>query len=296
METIHEILTHLQHPTRFYFLRHGESAGNVEGKMQGHRDRHLTERGREQARKTAAWFAENGITFDHIYSSPLIRAAETAREVLDQQPGDTASIEYLESVKELYTGMFTGLSFDEIKARYPREYAQFIVGSWEAVPEAEPVASLAQRGLDTWRTLVERANGIAAERAHGAGEGAPGAGEPPHGAAERGHGAGEPVAPPPSAPPTILTVTHGGILQWILKVSFGATPENPAPWMPLILASNCAVFAFTARPVQGVDENGDSVDWYYGQWSMMNYTPTGDGGSQAVMREQFHTTAGDAAR
>ena len=46
--------------------------------MQGHKDRHLTELGRSQAEATARWFAETRIHVDHLCTSPLIRARETA--------------------------------------------------------------------------------------------------------------------------------------------------------------------------------------------------------------------------
>ncbi|MDA3948094.1 MAG: histidine phosphatase family protein [Spirochaeta sp.] len=156
MDSIHEILTTLERPARFYFVRHGESEGNVEGKMQGHKDRHLTDLGRSQAEATARWFAETEIHVDHLFTSPLIRARETA-EILAAGAGYPAP-EPLDSVLELHTGVFTDHSFPEIQEKFPAEYAEFVVGSWESVPEAESITSLTQRGLDTWEELVRRAN------------------------------------------------------------------------------------------------------------------------------------------
>nr|MDA3950839.1 hypothetical protein [Spirochaeta sp.] len=105
----------------------------------------------------------------------------------------------------------------------------------------------------------------------------------------------DPAETAAGAPATVLTVTHGGLLQWILQVSFGATVAAPVPWMPLILASNCSVFAFTTRPVRSADRTGKPLRWYYGQWSLMNFTPAEESSPGAVAREQFHT-AGDQAR
>jgi len=259
METFHEIMCRLTRPAAFIFLRHGESEGNVAGRMQGHRDQHLTDTGREQARATGAWFRRNGITVDRLFSSPLLRATETSQIVAGE--AGMPEPEAMEAVKEIDTGIFTGLSFADIREHHPVEYQQFVVGSWEAVPEAESVTALASRALETWRRVVAAAND----------------------------------APPSAVTPRIMTVTHGGMLQWIFKTTFGATAAAPGPWMPLVLASNCAIFEFSARPVTGSDETAAPATWYYGQWSRVNDTPVPETAPGSLPREQFHT-GGDEAR
>ena len=62
-------------------LRHAESVGNAENVYQGQKDYPLTEKGREQAQALARRWQEEGATFDHIISSPLTRAKETAEIV-----------------------------------------------------------------------------------------------------------------------------------------------------------------------------------------------------------------------
>ena len=64
-----------------YFIRHGESQWNVEDKICGATDVPLTEKGHEQAILTGNKFLELGYTADEILSSPLIRAADTARHI-----------------------------------------------------------------------------------------------------------------------------------------------------------------------------------------------------------------------
>lgn len=249
MDRFSTLMAGLAAPTEFYFVRHGESEGNTEGRMQGHLDRHLTDRGRRQAEETGDWFAEMEIEIGTVVSSPLLRAIETAR-IISDRAGYPEPRE-IESARELDTGVFTNLSIREIKEAYPAEYRRFIIDSWEAVPEAESVSSLSERALETWGAMAAIANGS-------------------------GGGA-------------VLTVTHGGMMQWIVKTSFGATPDHPVPWMPLVLASNCSVFQFSARPIQGIDSDGGERHWYYGQWSLMNHTPTEDARTIAGGRDQFHT-------
>ena len=59
-------------------LRHGESEGNAQRRVQGQADFSLTDKGRQQAQAlTTRWLAEK-VTFDQVISSPLARSRETA--------------------------------------------------------------------------------------------------------------------------------------------------------------------------------------------------------------------------
>ena len=62
--------------TVIYLIRHGESEGNLKRICLGNTDLGLTEKGREQAEKTAK--ALSPVDIDAIYSSDLIRAVQTA--------------------------------------------------------------------------------------------------------------------------------------------------------------------------------------------------------------------------
>ena len=65
--------------TTLLLVRHGETDWNAEGRLQGHTDRPLNERGRRQARSLAEQLAEQGIAA--LYSSDLARARQTAEIV-----------------------------------------------------------------------------------------------------------------------------------------------------------------------------------------------------------------------
>ncbi len=62
----------------FVFLRHGESVGNAQERLQGQSDYALTERGRQQAEQLAERWASEGLHLDLAITSPLARAKETA--------------------------------------------------------------------------------------------------------------------------------------------------------------------------------------------------------------------------
>ena len=75
-----------------YFVRHGESEWNVEKRICGITDIPLTDRGREQARITAAKIVDQGIKADGILCSPLKRARETAG-IIAEATGFPLSVE-----------------------------------------------------------------------------------------------------------------------------------------------------------------------------------------------------------
>lgn len=64
---------------RLYILRHGTTDWNQNKRLQGNSNTQLNDEGRELAKITAK--ALEDIPFDHIFSSPLDRACETARIV-----------------------------------------------------------------------------------------------------------------------------------------------------------------------------------------------------------------------
>ena len=59
------------------FLRHGESTGNAENRLQGLSDFPLSDTGRDQARALGERWQAEGLTFDMAITSPLSRARET---------------------------------------------------------------------------------------------------------------------------------------------------------------------------------------------------------------------------
>jgi len=62
-----------------YIIRHGQTEKNKANVLQGRSDVPLNEAGVRQAEEAAKWFAEQGIAFDAVYSSPLSRAADTGK-------------------------------------------------------------------------------------------------------------------------------------------------------------------------------------------------------------------------
>ena len=68
--------------TRIIAVRHGETAWNVDARIQGQLDIQLNDTGRWQARRCGFALADEPLTA--VYSSDLGRAHETARYIADR--------------------------------------------------------------------------------------------------------------------------------------------------------------------------------------------------------------------
>lgn len=98
-----------------YIVRHGQTAKNKAMLLQGRSDQPLNEVGREQARRIAGLLREMGIVFDRVYSSPLIRAVETA-EIIAGCGGsgsDRALVSTDERLIEMDYGPYEGMDLTD---------------------------------------------------------------------------------------------------------------------------------------------------------------------------------------
>jgi 2,3-bisphosphoglycerate-dependent phosphoglycerate mutase len=116
--------------TRILAIRHGETAWNVEGRMQGHLDIPLNDIGRWQAHRLALAVSEESIAA--IYASDLLRAHQTAQAVA---AGSGQKIEIEVALRERCFGVFEGLTFKEIDERWPVEAERWRVRDPDFTPE-----------------------------------------------------------------------------------------------------------------------------------------------------------------
>lgn len=98
-------------------VRHGESDGNADGRLQGSIDSPLSERGKEQARRLARWLNTQRIGWDVAYSSPLSRALETARLLSELTHNPLPTID--PDLREIDAGSLEGLNRNDMEERYP---------------------------------------------------------------------------------------------------------------------------------------------------------------------------------
>ena len=125
----------------FYFLRHGETAWNAEGRICGSTDVPLSDAGRRQAQLLA--FRVKPVLAVALYSSPLSRALETAR-LIGETIGREPVVDH--RLAELNYGAWEGRTFEEIQRATPAVYR-----AWDADP-----ANLAPPEGESGAHLIER--------------------------------------------------------------------------------------------------------------------------------------------
>ena len=113
-------MTHTRSPSvRITAVRHGETAWNVDTRIQGQLDIALNERGQWQAHQVGIALSESGI--DHIYTSDLQRAHSTAKAIAAHAGIDPKTIALHAGLRERAFGSFEGQTYAEIEAKWPEE-------------------------------------------------------------------------------------------------------------------------------------------------------------------------------
>jgi broad specificity phosphatase PhoE len=140
-------------PTATLLLRHGQTPMSVQKRYSGRSDPSLTEVGVRQAAEAAKRLAPAGI--DAIVASPLQRAVRTAEEV--------AAVTALpvtadEGFRETDFGAWEGLTFAEVRERWPSEVTAWLADPSVAPPGGESFTQVSERVTAALhRVLAERA-------------------------------------------------------------------------------------------------------------------------------------------
>jgi phosphoserine phosphatase len=145
-------------------VRHGESTFNISGKVQGrgNSDRPelqslLSEQGQKQARLAGTALAN--LSFHAAYSSPLLRAQQTAQTIL----AAISSAPTLRSHEELYEinlPQWEGMNFEQVKIQFPNEHR-----AWQDAPDQfllgdrYPVLELFAQAKAFWQEILARHQG-----------------------------------------------------------------------------------------------------------------------------------------
>lgn len=139
---------------RLIFVRHAESIANATGRMQGHAEFDLSETGNTQAEMLYQRFRDEGLAPTHVYTSPLRRTARTASIVTRDW---SVPVDHWDDLKEHGIGVFSGLTWPEIKQRHPdmaRAYTE--TRNWDLVEGAEKIGQRRARGRRVVDTTLER--------------------------------------------------------------------------------------------------------------------------------------------
>lgn len=104
--------------TEVVLVRHGETAWNAEGRIQGQLDIPLNANGRAQAEAVGRCLLTE--RFDVIYSSDLSRAYQTTVPIGLNRPIDRRM-----ELREQHLGVLQGLTHAEAKVRHPEAWDSF---------------------------------------------------------------------------------------------------------------------------------------------------------------------------
>jgi probable phosphoglycerate mutase len=140
--------------TRIMAIRHGETAWNVDTRIQGHIDIPLNEHGQVQAERLAETLASQD-TLHAIYTSDLQRAHQTALTV-GKRLGLTPVTH--QGLRERGFGAFEGKTFKEIEADLPEDAMRWRKRDphWEPPQGGESLIVLDQRIRTTLNTLAAK--------------------------------------------------------------------------------------------------------------------------------------------
>lgn len=136
---------------RLLLIRHGESTGNADGRLQGHLDSPLSERGRWEGERLAERL--ESYSLDALYSSTLGRARGTA-EIVAARLG--LELEERSFLMERDVGALAGLTRDEIRERFPESVRVRLEDPGEVdVDGYERDAEFSERAVGGLEMIVE---------------------------------------------------------------------------------------------------------------------------------------------
>lgn len=139
-------------PTRISAIRHGETAWNVDTRLQGHLDIPLNEVGLRQAQHLAQTLVQRE-TIDAIYASDLSRAHSTAQAIA-QAMGQTVTVHA--GLRERHFGAFQGRTYAQIETELPEHawHWRKRTPDWAPPGGGESLTVLRERVIQTVEALA----------------------------------------------------------------------------------------------------------------------------------------------
>lgn len=139
-----------------YLIRHGETEGGEVRRYKGSIDVPLSVQGIEQMKRLTEKIRSNH-WLDGVYCSDLIRALRSA-EIIARPYGLTPVA--IPELRERSFGIWEGMSFDEIRERYPHEFDAWAENPLKYSPmEGESTLSVSRRCLRAFREITRRHRG-----------------------------------------------------------------------------------------------------------------------------------------
>jgi probable phosphoglycerate mutase len=139
--------------THLTLIRHGQTDWNLARRIQGSTDIPLSETGREDARSAAERLASS--THHAVYTSPLLRAKETADIIADRLGLEVVGV--VPDIREREFGDGEGMLVEDYISTY---------GDWHAeVPGAESLEQVGERAISALHAIAREARRRSAPQA-----------------------------------------------------------------------------------------------------------------------------------
>ena len=141
---------------KLYFVRHGRTVWNLEGRFQGAGgDSPLLPESIDTLKKLGQYLKD--ISFDKIYSSDLLRAVKSA-EIIQSQLTNPCPLESVPELREWHLGKLEGLKIATLNAIYPQQIQAFRTNLAKfdtTMFEAESLYSTIQRTTQFIKSLKD---------------------------------------------------------------------------------------------------------------------------------------------
>ena len=109
---------------KLVLVRHGQSLWNKENKFTGWTDIGLSEQGIQEAKEAGKVLKEEGYNFDIAYTSELIRAQDTLKNILEEMGQTDIPVNRSWRLNERHYGALQGINKDEARAEYGEEQVE----------------------------------------------------------------------------------------------------------------------------------------------------------------------------
>jgi len=108
---------------KLYFIRHGKTQWNLEGRFQGAGgDSPLLTESYQQMVQVGHFLRDT--PFTHAYASPIKRARVTARRVV-RELHQRVPLTLMSRLEEFHLGQMEGMAFDDVRQQFPAELDAF---------------------------------------------------------------------------------------------------------------------------------------------------------------------------
>jgi len=134
---------------KIYFIRHGETTGDVENRYGGAYDDHLSEKGLEQAQGLANTLIDKNI--EEIFAGPLIRTQETSGIISKTIGIPVTTIDDLRERNQY--GILSGMTKTEAAEKHP-DLVELLKDKLNTIDGAESFQDFLDRFLNVFKKIV----------------------------------------------------------------------------------------------------------------------------------------------